>query len=93
MVDQLPSSYQLINKLLSGVILLRITLDVTLSNVTPLGISLLNVNFNKTIIGLDSLFIFYTLAKFRYKIDNYIISHVFKSYAFLSKIVHKRWGF
>ena len=93
MVEQLPSSYQVINKLLSDIILLKITLDVTLSNVTPLGISLLNVNFNKSIVGLDSLLILYMLAKFQYKINNYVINHIFKSYAFLSKTVHKRGGF
>ena len=93
MVEQLPSSYQVINKLLSHIILLKITLGVTLSNVTPLGISLLNVNFNKSIVGLDSLLILYMLAKFQYKINNYVINHIFKSYAFLSKIVHKRGGF
>ena len=93
MVEQLPSSYQVINKLLSDIILLKITLGVTLSNVTPLGISLLNVNFNKSIVGLDSLLILYMLAKFQYKINNYVINHIFKSYAFLSKTVHKRGGF
>ena len=42
----------------------QVTLGITLSYVTSLNISLLNVNFNKSIVGLNSIFILCMLAKF-----------------------------
>ena len=43
-----------------------VTLCVTLSYFTSLNISLLNVNFNKSFVGLNSLLILYVLAKYTY---------------------------
>ena len=57
--------YEFNNKLLSGVTLLKVTPNVTLSNVTPLNIFKLNVNFNKSVVGLYYLRTFSILAKFQ----------------------------
>ena len=45
--------------------LVRVTLCVTLSNVTPINIFLLDVNFDKPTIELQYLCIFSILAKFQ----------------------------
>ena len=59
------SKYKFYNKLLGGVILLRVTLGVTLSNVTPLSLFELDANFDKSIVRLYYLRIFSMLAKFQ----------------------------
>ena len=43
-----------------------VTLCLTLSYFTSLNIALLDVNFNKSFVGLNSLLILYVLAKYTY---------------------------
>ena len=51
-------------KILSGVTLFQVTPGIILSNVTPINIFQLNVNFDKSTIRLYYLCIFSIFAKF-----------------------------
>ena len=70
------------------------TLSIILSNITLFDISSLDVNFNKSTIGLDSFLTFYMLVKFHDNQKSIIMSSTmnlnFKFFIF--KIVHKRWA-
>ena len=54
----------------------QVTLGITLSYVTSLNISLLNVNFNKSIVGLNSIFILCMHAKFQDNLRSIIMSSI-----------------
>ena len=54
----------------------QVTLGIILSYVTSLNISLLNVNFNKSIVGLNSIFILCVLAKFQDNLRSIIMSSI-----------------
>ena len=54
--------------------LVHVTLGITLSYVTSLNISLLNVNFNKSTVGLNSILILFMLAKFQDNLRSIIMS-------------------
>ena len=58
------SKYEFYNKLLGDVTLLRVTLGVTLSNITSFNIFLLDANIDKSTVRLHYLCIFSILAKF-----------------------------
>ena len=54
----------------------QVTLGITLSYVTSLNISLLNVSFNKSIVGLNSIFIPCMHAKFQDNLRSIIMSSI-----------------
>ena len=58
------SNFEFYNKLLGDVTLLRVTLGVTLSNITSFNIFLLDANIDKSTVRLHYLYIFSILAKF-----------------------------
>jgi len=59
---------------LSGVTLLKVALGVILSYIISFNISLLDTNFNKSTVGLNSIFILYMLAKFQDNLRSITIS-------------------
>ena len=68
--------YKFYNKLLGGVILLRVTLGVTLSNVTPLNNLLQNSYFENPTVELHVLYVLTTHANFHVKWMLFIIQSI-----------------